>query len=102
MIITDRALTKLKSLQQGDTGLRVQVVGGGCSGLSYKMSWVDEPTEGDKMTTVDGLCIVVDPKSFLFLNGVELDYTDGLDGQGFTWSNPNAKRTCGCGTSFSV
>jgi iron-sulfur cluster assembly protein len=102
MVITDRALTKLKSLQQGDQGLRVQVVGGGCSGLSYKMSWIVESNEGDKMTAVDGLHIVVDPKSYLFLNGVELDYTDGLDGQGFVWSNPNAKRTCGCGTSFSV
>lgn len=102
MFITDRALTKLKSLQEGDKGLRVSVVGGGCSGLSYKMAWVDEPLEGDKITTVDGLTIVVDPKSFLFIKGIELDYTDGLDGQGFVWNNPNAKRSCGCGSSFSV
>lgn len=102
MFITDRALTKLKSLQEGDKGLRVSVVGGGCSGLSYKMSWIDEPSEGDKVTTVNGLTIVVDPKSFLFIKGIELDYTDGLDGQGFVWNNPNAKRSCGCGSSFSV
>jgi iron-sulfur cluster assembly protein len=102
MILTDRALTKLKTLQEGDKGLRVSVVGGGCSGLSYKLSWEDAPSENDKVTTVDGLVIVVDPKSFLFIQGIELDYTDGLDGQGFTFNNPNAKRSCGCGSSFSV
>jgi iron-sulfur cluster assembly protein len=102
MIITDPALTKLKSLQEGDKALRVSVVGGGCSGLSYKLSWEETPKENDKITNVDGLVIVVDPKSFLFIQGIELDYTDGLDGQGFQFNNPNAKRSCGCGSSFSV
>lgn len=102
MIITDPALTKLKSLQEGDKALRVSVVGGGCSGLSYKLSWEDMPKENDRVTNVNGLMIVVDPKSFLFINGIELDFTDGLDGQGFQFNNPNAKRACGCGSSFSV
>jgi iron-sulfur cluster assembly protein len=102
MTITDTALQKLKSLQEGDKALRVSVIGGGCSGLSYKMSWADAPNEGDRVTNIDGLMIVVDPKSFLFIQGIELDFSDGLDGQGFQFSNPNAKKSCGCGSSFSV
>ena len=102
MIITDTALTKIKSLQEGNKALRVSVVGGGCSGLSYRLSWVDEPAEGDKITNVDGVMLVVDPKSYLFIQGIELDFSDGLDGQGFTFNNPQAKRTCGCGSSFGV
>lgn len=102
MIITDPALTKLKTLQEGDKALRVSVVGGGCSGLSYKLSWEEAPKDNDRVTNVDGLVIVVDPKSFLFIQGIELDYTDGLDGQGFQFNNPNAKRSCGCGSSFGV
>ena len=102
MIITDTALTKIKSLQEGNKALRVSVVGGGCSGLSYRLSWVDEQAEGDKITNVDGVMLVVDPKSYLFIQGIELDFSDGLDGQGFTFNNPQAKRTCGCGSSFGV
>ena len=101
MIITDRALTKIKSIREEGKALRVSVVGGGCSGLSYKLSW-DEPKENDKTTIVDDVTLVVDPKSYLFINGIELDYTDGLEGQGFQFNNPNAKRSCGCGSSFSV
>lgn len=102
MVITDRALTKIKELREGEKALRISVVGGGCSGLSYKLSWADQPNEGDKVTIVDGVTLVVDPKSHLFIQGIELDYTDGLDGQGFQFNNPNAKRSCGCGSSFSV
>ena len=102
MILTDRALTKIKTLREGDKALRVSVQGGGCSGLSYKLSWSDAPNEGDKVTNVDGLMIVVDSKSFLFIQGIELDYTDGLEGNGFEFNNPNAKKTCGCGSSFGV
>lgn len=101
MIITDRALTKIKSIREEGKALRVSVVGGGCSGLSYKLSW-DEPKENDKVTTCDDVNIVVDPKSYLFIQGIELDYSDGLDGVGFSFNNPNAKRSCGCGSSFSV
>lgn len=102
MIITDRALEKIKTLREGDKALRVSVVGGGCSGLSYKLGWEDKPNDGDRVTIVNGVSIIVDPKSFLFIQGIELDYTDGLDGQGFQFNNPNAKRSCGCGSSFSV
>ena len=101
MIITDRALTKIKSIREEGKALRVSVVGGGCSGLSYKLSW-DAPKDNDRQTIIDDVTLVVDPKSFLFIQGIELDYTDGLDGQGFQFNNPNAKRSCGCGSSFSV
>ena len=101
MIITDSALTKIKSLREGDKALRVSVVGGGCSGLSYKLSWEEKPNDNDRVTTVDGVNILVDPKSYLFIQGIELDYVDTLNDSGFKWNNPNAKRVCGCGVSFS-
>ena len=101
MIITDSALTKIKSLREGDKVLRVSVVGGGCSGLSYKLSWEEKPNDNDRVTTVDGVNILVDPKSYLFIQGIELDYVDTLNDSGFKWNNPNAKRVCGCGVSFS-
>jgi iron-sulfur cluster assembly protein len=77
------------------------VVGGGCSGLSYKLSW-DEIKDNDRKTLVDDVTLVIDPKSFLFIQGIELDFTDDLNNGGFRWNNPNAKRSCGCGSSFSV
>jgi len=83
--------------------LRVMVVGGGCSGMSYKLGFENEaPKPTDKVFEQRGVRIVVDQKSILFLNGTELDFSDGLNGTGFTFNNPNAKRTCGCGTSFSA
>lgn len=103
--VTDGALAKLKSLcaLENKYTLRVQVVGGGCSGMSYKMDFADEPaTEKDTLIQLDGVTLLVDRKSALFLNGVVLNYTDGLSGTGFGWENPNAKRSCGCGSSFSV
>jgi iron-sulfur cluster assembly protein len=102
--ITDSALTKLNAIQEDGKALRVAVVGGGCSGMSYKLSWVSlgETTVTDKVIPFVGVTIVIDPKSALYLNGMELDHTDGLDGVGFTFNNPNAKRSCGCGSSFSV
>lgn len=100
--ITDNALNKLNELRQAGQILRISVVGGGCSGLSYKLSWTDKPTETDKVLVFVGLTVVIDSKSALFLNGMELDHTDGLDGVGFGFNNPNAKRSCGCGSSFSV
>jgi len=80
----------------------VSVVGGGCSGLSYKLSFEDAPKEKDKTFDNYGVTMLVDPKSLLFLKGIEVDFTDGLSGQGFVFQNPNAKSTCGCGTSFSA
>ena len=83
--------------------LRVGVKGGGCSGLSYVMDFEDTPTEMDEIVEVDGgLRVIVDKKSVLYLFGTELKYSDGLNGKGFYWENPNASRTCGCGESFAV
>lgn len=103
--ITQKAVDKLVSLRQGDQALRVQVVGGGCSGLSYKLEWIEPAsvTEKDKLFVAgDDLKVAVDAKSYLFVSGSTLDFSDGLDGTGFNWSNPNADRSCGCGSSFSV
>ncbi|RYZ95475.1 MAG: iron-sulfur cluster assembly accessory protein, partial [Proteobacteria bacterium] len=82
--------------------LRVSVIGGGCSGMSYKLDFVPEGTERDRTFEQDGVKVVVDPKSILFLEGMELDYSGGLNGKGFVFSNPNAKKSCGCGNSFSA
>lgn len=82
-------------------GLRVKVVGGGCSGLQYKMD-IDVEKTGDKVFAEGDGKVIVDRKSFLYLNGTELDYTDSLMDAGFKLRNPNVKRSCGCGASFSV
>jgi iron-sulfur cluster assembly protein len=84
--------------------LRVGVKGGGCSGLSYTMDFDDKIQEGvDEVFEVDGgLKVLVDKKSLLYLWGTELNYSDGLNGRGFEWINPQASRTCGCGSSFAV
>jgi iron-sulfur cluster assembly protein len=83
--------------------LRVGVKGGGCSGLSYVMDFDDERTEHDEIVEVgDGLKVVIDKKSVLYLFGTELQYSSGLNGKGFQWVNPNASRSCGCGASFAV
>ena len=101
--LTDNAVIKILTLVSDNPakGLRVKVVGGGCSGLQYKMD-VEEPRPGDKVFERDGAKVVIDRKSFLYLNGTELDWTDTLMSTGFTLHNPNVKRTCGCGASFSV
>ena len=85
-----------------NTSVRVGVKGGGCSGLTYVLDLVEEPVEGDKVIEEHGLKLFVDRKSYVFLAGTILDYSGGLNGKGFVFSNPNAKTTCGCGTSFSV
>jgi iron-sulfur cluster assembly protein len=83
--------------------LRVGVKGGGCSGLSYLMDFDDKIENTDEVFQVDEkLKVVIDKKSFLYLFGTELDYSDGLNGKGFQWVNPNASRTCGCGESFAL
>ncbi len=83
--------------------LRVGVKGGGCSGLSYVMDFDDKKDVTDEVVTLsDDLRIVIDRKSLLYLFGTELNYSDGLNGKGFEWVNPNASRTCGCGESFSL
>ena|ERR1041385_3839282 len=107
--ITDAALKKLKEIMEPGNNLRVQIVGGGCSGYHYKMSQENyKLCVGDDKQFFFGqfsdvpVCVVIDPRSALFLEGVELDYSDGLEGRGFEFKNPNAKKTCGCGESFSV
>jgi iron-sulfur cluster assembly protein len=103
--ITDQAARKIIALAtekgQPEAGLRVKVVGGGCSGLTYKMD-LDQPREGDKVFEHDGARLVVDRKSFLYLKGTELDYKEDLMASGFNLRNPNVKRSCGCGSSFVV
>jgi iron-sulfur cluster assembly protein len=103
--LTDNAVQKILSLvpddQRSDRGLRVKVVGGGCSGLSYKMD-LDQQRDGDRVFERDGARIIIDRKSYLYLNGTELDYADDLMHAGFNLRNPNVKRSCGCGASFGV
>lgn len=106
--ITAKAVNEIKRIQTTDptatnSNLRVQVVGGGCSGMSYKLGFDNvAPSASDKVFEKDGVKVIVDPKSYLYLSGTELDFTDGLNGTGFVFKNPNAKRTCGCGSSFSA
>jgi iron-sulfur cluster assembly protein len=82
--------------------LRVGVKGGGCSGLSYELGFDNIPQEGDNIVEDNSIKIVIDKKSFLYLFGTELDFSDGLNGKGFQFINPNASRTCGCGESFAI
>ncbi len=82
--------------------LRVAVKGGGCSGLTYMLDLVDEPFQDDKVIEEHGLRLFVDRKSYVFLAGTTLGYSGGLNGKGFVFDNPNAKTTCGCGTSFGI
>ncbi|MBO6517128.1 MAG: iron-sulfur cluster assembly accessory protein [Bacteroidia bacterium] len=105
--ITPNALEKINVLKAeesltDDYFIRVSVVGGGCSGLSYNLDFDNEDKEGDQVFESEGEKIVCDMKSFLYLCGTELDFTDGLNGKGFNFINPNATRTCGCGESFAV
>jgi iron-sulfur cluster assembly protein len=83
-------------------GLRVSVVGGGCSGLQYSLGLEDAPTDEDAIYQIEGVRVFVDPTSAPYLGGMKVDYVDGLHGAGFKFVNPNADRTCGCGSSFSV
>jgi iron-sulfur cluster assembly protein len=82
-------------------GLRLGVMGGGCSGLSYSIKFDTRPRERDRIYEIDGVRVFVDPKSFLYLHGMILDYEETLMRQGFNFINPNSKRSCGCGSSFS-
>ncbi|NBX76005.1 MAG: iron-sulfur cluster assembly accessory protein [Proteobacteria bacterium] len=104
--LTENAVKQIKRFREDENmpegGLRIAVVGGGCSGLSYKLEFQKEPAATDKVFEQAGVKIFVDPKSFLYVKGLTLDYSGGLNGTGFTFSNPNASKSCGCGTSFSV
>ncbi len=104
--ITEKANSELKRLLKLENrehwGLRVGVVGGGCSGLSYTLAFDEEPKSSDTVFSVEDIKVFVDAKSFLFLNGMTLDYSSDLLNGGFRFVNPNAKRTCSCGSSFSA
>ncbi len=104
--ISEKAAKKVKAFAVRDGkqkwGLKVGVKGGGCSGLTYVLDIVDAPAEDDKIISQHGVDVYVPKKSFVFLAGMTLDFSDGLNGKGFQFQNPNAKKTCGCGTSFGV
>lgn len=86
----------------GNYNVRVSVKGGGCSGLMYDLSFADTTQEGDQVFEDNGVKVMVDKRSLLYLLGTTLDFSDGLNGKGFHFVNPNATRTCGCGESFAV
>jgi iron-sulfur cluster assembly protein len=106
--ITERAIQQIVGLmeKEGITpethNLRVGVVGGGCSGLSYQMKFDDNIDSSDTVVDLESIKVIINKLSLLYLAGTELDYQDGLNGKGFEWNNPNSTRTCGCGESFSV
>jgi iron-sulfur cluster assembly protein len=104
--VSETAAKKLSSLIE-ESGfktpfVRVSVKGGGCSGLSYDLSFDTDQQTGDTLAEDKGVQILIDMKSLLYLYGTELDFSDGLNGKGFQFINPNASRTCGCGESFAV
>lgn len=105
--VSEKAKEKVRDLKQQaaigeDFFLRVSVVGGGCSGLSYKLDFDNENKATDQVFEDNGVKVVTDMKSFLYLYNTTLDFSDGLNGKGFHFNNPNASRTCGCGESFAV
>lgn len=108
--ITDRAARRIKEIRDekhvsDDAKLRVGVVSGGCSGLTYELDFENgevNESEKDQLFEDKGIKLVIDMRSFLYLSGTQLDYTEGLQGEGFHFHNPNASRTCSCGESFSV
>lgn len=104
--ITDRAVVEIRRLSDKENidagGLRVGIKGGGCSGLSYNLSFDTEARKGDKVFAREDVKLFCDLKSYIYLNNTVLDFDSGLMGKGFQFLNPNAKNTCGCGESFSV
>lgn len=104
--LTPRAAEQVRKIKSDesldeDLFLRVAVEGGGCSGLSYKLGF-DYKSDDDKTFESEGIDIVIDPRHMMYLEGISIDYPDGLDARGFTFDNPNAEETCGCGTSFAT
>ena len=104
--LTPTAITKvqeiLDSQEPKPAGLRIAVVGGGCSGFSYSMAFETNPGMLDKTYNFEGLKVFVDQASLLYLDGAEVDYVESLEGSGFKFNNPNVKSTCGCGSSFNA
>jgi iron-sulfur cluster assembly protein len=106
LTISEKAIEQIKNISKtdnpdGSKGLRLAVIGGGCSGLSYKIEYTEQKDK-DNVLFFDGIKVLIDPKSVIYLKGIVLDFKDGLNGKGFVFDNPNAKNTCGCGESFSL
>ena len=104
--LTPIAVDKVKEIMNQQTpvpsGLRVAVIGGGCSGFSYHMAFEAQSTDSDNVYEYNGLTLMVDQMSEMYLDGSEIDYVESLEGAGFKFNNPNVRSTCGCGSSFSV
>ena len=104
--LTETAITKVREIldtqEPKPVGLRIAVVGGGCSGFSYSMAFENSPGMLDKTYAFDGLKVFVDQASLLYLDGAQVDFVETLEGSGFKFNNPNVKSTCGCGSSFSA
>ena len=106
--VTERAIKRIRAamaregVSPTEGGLRLGITGGGCSGLSYSIRFDTQPRERDRIYTFDDVRVFVDPKSFIYLNGMILDYEETLMRQGFNFINPNSTRSCGCGSSFSA
>ena len=104
--LTENAVSKVKEIltaqEPQPAGLRIAVVGGGCSGFSYSMAFENSPQMLDKTYNYEGLKVFVDQASLLYLDGAQVDYVESIEGSGFKFSNPNTKSTCGCGSSFSA
>ena len=105
-VLTPSAMQQVRQLRaagnHAQTNLRVKVVGGGCSGFSYKMDFDGNVGPHDKVFEFEDVKVTIDPKSYLYLKGIAIDFEDGLESRGFKFINPNAQKTCGCGESFSV
>lgn len=106
ILLTERAAKQVMKIKDSEKEhqnlyLRVAVEGGGCSGLSYKLG-LDHRTESDTIFESFGVEVIVNPDHLLYLEGIQIDYPDGLDARGFTFDNPNSVEDCGCGTSFSI
>ncbi|MEJ8756216.1 iron-sulfur cluster assembly accessory protein [Pontibacter sp. H259] len=104
--ITEKALAEVKNIMTeknvpADYGLRIGVQGGGCSGMSYLLGF-DKPKEADETFDLNGVTLIMDKKHGMYVMGMEVDFQDGLNARGFTFNNPQAKSTCGCGSSFSA
>jgi iron-sulfur cluster assembly protein len=105
--VTEKAIKRIRiamakeGISPAEGGLRLGVMGGGCSGLSYSIRFDSQPRERDRIFEFDGVRVFVDPKSFIYLHGMTLDYEETLMRQGFNFINPNSTRSCGCGSSFS-
>lgn len=107
IVLTPKAAEQVRRLKAENKipaahGLRLGVKGGGCSGLSYVLAFDEAPRPGDTVMEAEGVTVFVDPKSLFYLSGTVLDFSDGLNGKGFVFQNPQAARTCGCGSSFGV